>query len=87
MTRDIRARALQKIAALSASSSNASFDRSDLDRLCRACHAGTKNREYTNGGANAKHVGSLGRVPMVNTSQGPSIAIANSLSQFENSKS
>ena len=63
MARDIRAKALQKIASLSAA--NLSFDQSDLDRLCGACHAGAKNREYSNGGVNAKVMGSLGKVPMV----------------------
>lgn len=64
MSRDIRAKALQKIASLSAAGST-SFDRSDLDKLCRACHAGGNSREYANGGYNGKSVGSLGRVPMV----------------------
>ena len=65
MSRDIRAKALQKIASLSATSSVVSFDRSDLDRLCRACHAGAKGREYANGAQNSKSMGSLGRIPMV----------------------
>lgn len=64
MTSEIRARALQKIAALSAASSSASLDRSDLDRLCRACHAG-RGRENAHAGYSAKQAGSLGRVPMV----------------------
>ncbi|KAI1065959.1 hypothetical protein LB507_000436 [Fusarium sp. FIESC RH6] len=61
MTGDIRSKALQKIASLSATSSTTSFDRSDLDRLCRACHAGAKSKDYVNGSQNR---GSLGRVPM-----------------------
>ncbi|KPM45434.1 Phosphatidylinositol 4-kinase stt4 [Neonectria ditissima] len=63
MARDIRAKALQKIASLSATTSTTSFDRSDLDKLCRACHAGTKGKEFTNG-YNSKPMSSLGRVPM-----------------------
>ncbi|KAK7430820.1 Phosphatidylinositol 4-kinase stt4 [Neonectria magnoliae] len=63
MARDIRAKALQKIASLSATTSTTSFDRSDLDKLCRACHAGTKGKEFTNG-YNSKPLSSLGRVPM-----------------------
>ncbi|KAF4470103.1 phosphatidylinositol 4-kinase [Fusarium albosuccineum] len=61
MTGDIRSKALQKIASLSATSSTTSFDRSDLDRLCRACHAGSKSKDYVNGYQNKN---SLGRVPM-----------------------
>ncbi|KAF9770430.1 hypothetical protein IL306_012054 [Fusarium sp. DS 682] len=61
MIGDIRSKALQKIASLSASSSTTSFDRSDLDRLCRACHAGAKSKDYVNGYQNKS---SLGRVPM-----------------------
>ncbi|KAF4978938.1 hypothetical protein FZEAL_4776 [Fusarium zealandicum] len=61
MPGDIRSKALQKIAALSATSSTTSFDRSDLDRLCRACHAGSKSKDYVNGYQNKN---SLGRVPM-----------------------
>ena len=67
MSRDIRAKALEKIAALSASSNNNSFDRSDLDRLCRACHSAGRGREYA---SNGNQAGALGRVPMVeNTNQ------------------
>ncbi|KAJ4272179.1 phosphatidylinositol-4- kinase [Fusarium torreyae] len=61
MTGDIRSKALQKIASLSATSTTTSFDRSDLDRLCRACHAGAKSKDYVNGYQNKN---SLGRVPM-----------------------
>ncbi|KAH7326609.1 hypothetical protein B0I35DRAFT_347383 [Stachybotrys elegans] len=62
MSRPIRARALEKIASLSASSSTTSFDRSDLDKLCRACHVVGKARDYSNGGSRPPT--SLGRVPM-----------------------
>ncbi|KAH6648308.1 phosphatidylinositol 4-kinase [Truncatella angustata] len=58
MARNIRQQALQKIAALSATSSITSFDRSDLDRLCKATGHG-KGRE--NGSARGQ---SLARVPM-----------------------
>jgi phosphatidylinositol 4-kinase A len=61
MVTDIRAKALQRIASLSAAGATSS-DRSDLDRLCRACHTGAKGREYANGG---KSTVSLGKVPMV----------------------
>ncbi|KAK6070060.1 phosphatidylinositol 3 [Seiridium cupressi] len=58
MARDIRQEALQKIAALSATSSITSFDRSDLDRLCKATGK-SKGREN---GSSRGH--SLARVPM-----------------------
>jgi phosphatidylinositol 4-kinase len=63
MARDIRQRALQKIAALSASSSSP-FDRSDLDRLCKGVPSHVKPREATNGDGSS-HSGGIGRVPMV----------------------
>ncbi|ROT36978.1 phosphatidylinositol 3 [Sodiomyces alkalinus F11] len=63
MSRDIRQRALQKIAALSAASSTTSFDRSDLDRLARACHTTSRLSPVTNGHC-SKQSSSLGRVPM-----------------------
>lgn len=66
MATDIRAKALQKIASLSAAGSSSS-DRSDLDKLCRACHTGAKGREYANGGKSAV---SLGKVPMVSLLDG-----------------
>lgn len=65
MSRNIRAKALKKIASLSSGSSTTAFDRSDLDRLCRACHGGAKHRESANGGHGIKASGSLGRIPMV----------------------
>ncbi|KAH8889500.1 phosphatidylinositol 3 [Thozetella sp. PMI_491] len=49
MARNIRQRALEQIAALSASGSIASFDKSDLDRLCRAAPANGRPRENGNG--------------------------------------
>lgn len=63
--RDVRAKALEKIASLSAASATTALDRSDLDKLCRACHSGTRGRELAHGGSGSKHAGSLGRVPMV----------------------
>ncbi|ORY66037.1 uncharacterized protein BCR38DRAFT_366240 [Pseudomassariella vexata] len=60
MARNIRQQALQKIATLSASSSATSFDRSDLDRLCRATGHG-RGKETTNGSGRGQ---SLARVPM-----------------------
>ncbi|OAA53761.1 phosphatidylinositol 4-kinase [Niveomyces insectorum RCEF 264] len=61
-TRDIRQRALQKIAALSAVSTSTAFEKSDLDRLCKACPSHAKVRDN---GSNAYASRSLaGRVPM-----------------------
>lgn len=62
MTRDIRQRALEKIASLSAASSRTSFDRSDLDRLCKATQAAGKG---VNGYSGKQNSSSLGRCPMV----------------------
>ncbi|KAI0136411.1 phosphatidylinositol 3 [Xylariales sp. AK1849] len=56
MSRNIRQQALQKIAVLSATSSVAAFDRSDLDRLCKATSSHGRGKEVSNG--------SLARVPM-----------------------
>ncbi|KAI1338583.1 phosphatidylinositol 3 [Xylariaceae sp. FL0016] len=58
MARNIRQQALQKIAALSASSSSTSFDRSDLDRLCKATAPSPVN------GSSRGQYSSLARVPM-----------------------
>ncbi|KAJ8118717.1 hypothetical protein ONZ43_g3934 [Nemania bipapillata] len=63
MVRDIRQRALEKIAALSASSSTTSFDRSDLDRLCRATSLHCRGKEAVNGTVKST-ASSLGQVPM-----------------------
>lgn len=73
MARDIRSKALERIAALSASKSTALFDKSDLDRLCRACTSHAKGKGAANGAASIKSQ-SLGRVPMV--SQSPVLASA-----------
>lgn len=94
MTRDIRAKALQRIAALSAESSTTSFDKSDLDKLCRACHS-ARGREYNHGGYSTKQAGSLGRIPMVrshcprNNFLCPQTIVANAkaFSPFANSRS
>lgn len=67
MARDIRSKALERIAALSASKPTAPFEKSDLDRLCRACPSHqhhTRARSGTNGSEHRKP-SSLGRVPMV----------------------
>ena len=66
MARDLRLQALERLAALAATNSGASFDKSDLDRLCRT----TPNRQgqvsATNGGHNAPLPRSeVGCVPMV----------------------
>jgi phosphatidylinositol 4-kinase A len=64
MAHEIRQKALQKIAVLSAANPSTSFDRSDLDRLCKACHNVGKGKEIANGYI-SKQSSSLGRVPMV----------------------
>lgn len=63
MARDIRSRALEKIAALSAAKPSVLFEKSDLDRLCRACSSHSR-KTTANGSASVKSQ-SLGRVPMV----------------------
>ncbi|KAI2629573.1 hypothetical protein GGR54DRAFT_628129 [Hypoxylon sp. NC1633] len=63
MARNVRQQALQKIAVLSATSSTTAFDRSDLDRLCRATNARGRGKENTNGLAKG-YPSSLARVPM-----------------------
>lgn len=64
MVRNVRQRALEKIAALSASTSAASFDRSDLDRLCRAASLHNRAKDGVNGTVRSA-TPSLGQVPMV----------------------
>ncbi|EJT72778.1 phosphatidylinositol 4-kinase [Gaeumannomyces tritici R3-111a-1] len=59
MATDIRQRALEKIAALSAQNPSTAFDKSDLNRLCRACPTLTRSKEN---GYSSKPA--LGRVPM-----------------------
>ncbi|KAI2640683.1 hypothetical protein GGS26DRAFT_172568 [Hypomontagnella submonticulosa] len=63
MARNIRQQALQKIAVLSATSSTTAFDRSDLDRLCRATNIRGKGKEAANGSVRGYN-SSLARVPM-----------------------
>ncbi|KAI0135195.1 hypothetical protein F4814DRAFT_400132 [Daldinia grandis] len=63
MARNIRQQALQKIAVLSATSSTTSFDKSDLDRLCRATNIRGRGKEGANGSARG-YPSSLARVPM-----------------------
>ena len=64
MARNIREKALQRIAALSAGNTTPSFDKSDLERLCKACPSVGNFREITMNGYGLKH-SKLGRVPMV----------------------
>ncbi|KAL6878598.1 phosphatidylinositol-4-kinase [Trichoderma novae-zelandiae] len=64
MTRDVRARALEKIASLAAASSATSTDKSDLDRLYKACHSGARGGDHGRSGHDSKPNGSLGIVPM-----------------------
>jgi hypothetical protein len=49
VSRSIRRQALQKIAALSATSSTATFDNSDLDRLCIGCPGYGQSNPKSNG--------------------------------------
>ncbi|KAK2628177.1 hypothetical protein QTJ16_002823 [Diplocarpon rosae] len=60
-SRNIRRKALQKIAALSATSSTTTFDNSDLERLCRGCPVETNSK--SNGNIK-KESGSLANSPM-----------------------
>lgn len=72
MARNIRSRALQQIAALSASNPAASFDQSDLDKLCRVS---VKQGHSASGAVNGHGPSSpssvppagpdVGRIPMV----------------------
>ncbi|OTA64720.1 phosphatidylinositol 3 [Hypoxylon sp. EC38] len=63
MARNIRQQALQKIAVLSATSSTTAFDRSDLDRLCKATNIRGKGKEAANGSVRG-YSSSLARIPM-----------------------
>ncbi|KAK3299116.1 uncharacterized protein B0H64DRAFT_354903 [Chaetomium fimeti] len=64
MARDLRRQALQRLAGLAAASSDTSFDKSDLDRLCRA----TPTRHGAVPSLNGHHASAprpeVGRVPM-----------------------
>ncbi|KAK3394520.1 hypothetical protein B0H63DRAFT_426462 [Podospora didyma] len=66
MARDIRQKALQRIAALSATSPSVSFDKSDLDRLCKAAPSHARNLSSTVNGHSALSASrpEVGRVPM-----------------------
>lgn len=63
MSRDIRQRALDKIASIAAASSHTQFDKSDLHRLCKACNTHAKSQEAPNE-YRSQQSPSLGRVPM-----------------------
>lgn len=71
MARDLRRQALQRLAALATTSSITSFDKSDLDRLCRA----TPSRHVPASAANGHHASlsrpEVGRVPMVANPDSP----------------
>jgi phosphatidylinositol 4-kinase len=69
MARDIRQRALERIAVLSAASSTTTFDKSDLERLCRAAPSHGKIRENGNGHVPGRSAG-VGRIPMVRERKG-----------------
>ncbi|KAI0203958.1 phosphatidylinositol 3 [Astrocystis sublimbata] len=86
MGRDTRQRALEKIAALSASSSLSSFDRSDLDRLCRAASLQGRSRDQVNGPPQSP-APSLGRVPMTIREYEVLIALCKTAPQVRNSQS
>ncbi|KAK3330292.1 hypothetical protein B0H66DRAFT_55915 [Apodospora peruviana] len=64
MARDICQKALQRIAALSATSPSTSFDKSDLDKLCRAGSSQANSFPTTNGHGVPPHRPDVGRVPM-----------------------
>ncbi|KAI1438011.1 phosphatidylinositol 3 [Xylaria sp. CBS 124048] len=86
MVRDIRRRALEKIAALSASSPVHSFDRSDLDRLCRATKSHNQGNDAVNGVA--KSAASLvGQVPMTIREYEILIALCKTAPMVQNSQS
>ncbi|KAJ2993077.1 hypothetical protein NUW58_g1957 [Xylaria curta] len=85
MARDIRQRALEKIAALSASNSVHSFDRSDLDRLCRATSLHGRAKEAVNGAS--RSTASLGQVPMTIREYEVLIALCKTAPMVQNSQS
>ncbi|KAI0404885.1 phosphatidylinositol 3 [Xylaria palmicola] len=86
MARNIRQQALEKIAALSATSSITSFDRSDLDRLCRATSLHNRGRESVNGTAKST-TSSLGQVPMTIREYEVLIALCKTAPMVQNSQS
>ncbi|TAQ88857.1 hypothetical protein B7494_g2821 [Chlorociboria aeruginascens] len=63
VSRSIRRQALQKIAALSATSPSTTFDSSDLDRLSKGCPSRLKRDSKSNGFGNSD-AGSLAGLPM-----------------------
>ncbi|KAK0628135.1 hypothetical protein B0T17DRAFT_141564 [Bombardia bombarda] len=67
MARDIRQKALQRIAVLSATRPSTSFDKSDLDRLCRAASSHVNHASPyhgANGHGARPHRPEVGRIPM-----------------------
>ncbi|KAJ8131360.1 hypothetical protein O1611_g2267 [Lasiodiplodia mahajangana] len=86
MVRDIRQRALEKIAALSATSSITSFDRSDLDRLCRATSIHCRGKDVVNGSAKSA-APSLGQVPMTIREYEVLIALCKTAPMIQSSQS
>jgi hypothetical protein len=78
MARDIRGRAFQRLAAIAATSPSTSFDKSDLDALCRAVPNRQVPAPAVNGHSNASlPTPEVGRVPMVgNPRSVPAIAIS-----------
>ncbi|KAK0656028.1 hypothetical protein B0T16DRAFT_451649 [Cercophora newfieldiana] len=64
MARDIRSRALERIAALSAANSSTPFDRSDLSKLCRAAPGHARSNSALNGHQAPPPKPDVGRVPM-----------------------
>ncbi|KAK0730577.1 hypothetical protein B0H67DRAFT_639064 [Lasiosphaeris hirsuta] len=64
MARDIRQSALQRIAALSATGPSAPFDKSDLDRLCRAAPSHVFSPPSVNGHHTSAQRLEVGRIPM-----------------------
>ncbi|KXX81698.1 Phosphatidylinositol 4-kinase STT4 [Madurella mycetomatis] len=64
MARDIRGQALQRLATLAATNSTASFDKSDLEKLCKAAPSRIGPFSAVNGNAASIPRPEVGRVPM-----------------------
>ncbi|KAK4040507.1 hypothetical protein C8A01DRAFT_15630 [Parachaetomium inaequale] len=65
MARDLRRQALQRLAGLATASPETSFDKSDLDRLCRATPCRQGSTSAVNGHNASLPRLEVGRVPMV----------------------
>ncbi|TLD12636.1 uncharacterized protein PgNI_02942 [Pyricularia grisea] len=81
MATNIRQRALEKIALLSAKTPSATFDKSDLSRLCKACPTHAKTKE--NGNTSKQ----LGGVPMTIREYEVLLALCKAAPQVQTSQS